>query len=134
MVDKVSEVDTKTLVPIAYAIDKFLEQYPHVRVTVDWDRHAHMRFSRQWYQRSVLNELSDVLQIQKVSNKWKCSKERADAIDFKIWREAHIELTGWVRRPPGSEQPFGPIHIGRTSEIQLYSLGQGLQSWDDDDD
>ena len=69
-IDNVLSVEHKTFTQLKNAIDKFRAQ----RGIDNSDR---------WIQKLLQERYTTALLIQKVQNKWMCSQERLDVIDFK---------------------------------------------------
>jgi hypothetical protein len=76
MLEYVRGLHSMEQVPIAYAVDRFMSDIRSVK-----------RFSnsRRWYQRRLMDHLSQDLGIVKTRNRYVCDKRRVDAMDFKQW-------------------------------------------------
>ncbi|CAG9949463.1 unnamed protein product [Clonostachys rosea f. rosea IK726] len=76
MLEYVRGLHSMEQVPIAYAVDRLMSDIRSVK-----------RFSnsRRWYQRYLVDHLSQDLGIVKTRNRYVCDKRRVDAMDFKQW-------------------------------------------------
>lgn len=90
MLESVRAIQSRVQVPIAYAVDMLMSQIRSIQ-SVQLSPH-----SQRWYQRIMIESLSQDLQIKKVRNRYVCSNARADAMDFKIWysRERKLDYGG----------------------------------------
>lgn len=75
MLEHVRGIPSTEQVPISYCVERCMGE-----ASVN-----HFHNSRRWYHRSLLNKLSQELAIVKVRNRYVCSKQRVDAMDFKLW-------------------------------------------------
>lgn len=85
MMENVQKIRSTDQIPIAYAVDKLINNVTPVES---------FSKSRRWFQRYLIDRLAQELQIVKMRNKYTCNKQRVDAMDFKLWyfRGRNLEL------------------------------------------
>lgn len=71
-------ITTKNMIPVSHAIEKYRKYCPNLSNNDTYIR------------KNCLDH--DVLEITKKSNKWVCSKERVDAVDFALL-DGHVDTT-----------------------------------------
>lgn len=82
MLEGVRRIQSTEQVPIAYALDRSMAQVEsHWGFLSPSRQELHQDLRCCLYRRS----LSKDLQIEKVRGRYKCNKERVDAIDFNLW-------------------------------------------------
>lgn len=86
MMGCVRELHSTEQVPIKYALKRLLSDIRSVESLSN---------SQHWFQRHLIDRLSQDLQIVKVRNRYMCNKRRVDAMDFKLWyfydkRDLHV--------------------------------------------
>lgn len=83
MLEGVRAIQSLEQIPIAYALDRLMAQ-----LCSRWSRSVRLLFHK-----TLRRSLSEDLQIEKGRGRYKCNKERVDAIDFKLWYQwrGHVE-------------------------------------------
>ena len=81
-------IEHTTLIPIKIAVEKFIAQINKIN-------------NYLYTQKIIINDYDKVLLIQKNKNKWMCSKERLDFIDFTKLENTHMlsfynERNTWI--------------------------------------
>lgn len=76
MLNNLRSLHSGDQVPLAYAVDKFGAQFRAI--------HYYSK-SPRWYQRRIVENLSHDLQVVKLRNRYMCSKQRVDGMDFELW-------------------------------------------------
>jgi hypothetical protein len=67
---EVIAIEHKSFIPIKIAVDKYIKQIKLIN-------------NFRYTQNEIVNYYNEVLIIQKIKNKWMCSKEKLDFINFK---------------------------------------------------
>ena len=76
MMTIVQKIHSTEQTPIARAVDKLVSEVTSVE---------NVSNSRRWFQRHLIDHLSQELQVVKIRNKYMCNKQRVDAMDYKLW-------------------------------------------------
>ncbi len=76
MMKIVQKIHSTEQTPIARAVDKLVSEVTSVE---------NVSNSRRWFQRHLIDHLSQELQVVKIRNKYMCNKQRVDAMDYKLW-------------------------------------------------
>jgi hypothetical protein len=89
MVKVVQGIDSVEQVPIKYAVDKLRCDIKAVYAAAVCPSQYRLN-TMAWYQGLLISSTTDSsliaeLQITRVRKLWMCSKQRVDAVDFKLW-------------------------------------------------
>ena len=79
----INNIETKNYIPLKHAMIKYMEQTNNQRIIRNAGNYSYsQKTSNLWY--LSFREFEWLIEIKKNGNKWICSKEKLDAVDFNI--------------------------------------------------
>ena len=79
----INNIETKNYIPLKHAMIKYMEQTNNQRIIRNAGNYSYSQKTSNCWCLSF-REFEWLIEIQKNGNKWICSKEKLDAVDFNI--------------------------------------------------
>ena len=79
----INNIETKNYIPLKHAMIKYMEQTNNQRIIRNAGNYSYSQKTSNWWYLSF-REFEWLIEIKKNGNKWICSKEKLDAVDFNI--------------------------------------------------
>ena len=79
----INNIETKNYIPLKHAMVKYMEQTNNQRIIRNAGNYSYNQITSNLWCLSF-REFEWLIEIKKNGNKWVCSKEKLDAVDFNI--------------------------------------------------
>ena len=79
----INNIETKNYIPLKHAMIKYMEQTNNQRIIRNAGNYSYSQNTSNWWYLSF-REFEWLIEIKKNGNKWVCSKETLDAVDFNV--------------------------------------------------
>ena len=79
----INKIETKTYIPLKNAMIKYMQQTGNDYIVREANGYSYSIKTSNWWYLSFRG-IGDFIEIQKSGNRWVCSKEKLDAVDFYI--------------------------------------------------
>ena len=79
----INDIDTKIYIPLKHAMIKYMEQTNNQQIIRNAGNYSYSQNTSNWWYLSF-REFEWLIEMKKNGNRWVCSKEKLDAVDFNI--------------------------------------------------
>ena len=79
----INNIETKNYIPLKHAMIKYMEQTNNQHIIRNAGNYSYSQNTSNWWYLSF-REFEWLIEMKKNGNRWVCSKEKLDAVDFNI--------------------------------------------------